>query len=488
MRALRDIRLGWGHLGLIACISLAASAAILLGGGGRSDAQLAALAALHNPGTVTVAGARQTNPGGSGGSGSGGGSGGGGQSGGGSSNGGSTPVSNLGGGGSSDPNGGSSPAGGSTTTTTTSTTTTPDPDAGLPKVKHVFEIALSTPSYQAAFDSKTNAPYLSSLVKQGTILNHFDSLGAGSELADYLAMVGGQKPNADTAAGCPKVTTFSHAKVDKAGNVSGTGCLYPQSVTSIGYQAEFEAQTWGAYVEDQGGNCEHVNPGASQSVAIPGTDPGYDSLHNPFVYFDGLLSDGSCAAGDEDLTKLPKALSKKTLTPNFVYVAPDSCADGDPQLEDPSTTSTTTGTDTTTDTTTTTGATSTGTTTSTTTAVPNTLDNQICPSGESSGIAAEDAFLKTWVPKILASAAYKDDGVLVIAFAGSGSTSSTTPIRTGALVISKYTKRGAAVSQSFGPYSLLRSVSDMLNYPSEAQASTAKSFAKLVLRQTASIR
>jgi hypothetical protein len=103
-----------------------------------------------------------------------------------------------------------------------------------------------------------------------------------------------------------------------------------------------------------------------------------------------------------------------------------------------------------------------------------------CPSGPV-GIAAEDAFLKTWVPKVLHSSAYRKDGVLVIAFSGDGIKASGPAAKTGALVLSRWTKGGAKVSAPYSPYSLLRSVEDMLRYERLAAAANAKSFAAAVL-------
>jgi hypothetical protein len=102
-----------------------------------------------------------------------------------------------------------------------------------------------------------------------------------------------------------------------------------------------------------------------------------------------------------------------------------------------------------------------------------------CPSGDPSGLAAEDAFLAAWVPRILGSAAYRDDGVLIIAFTGAGGRARAD---TGALVLSRWTPRGKRISTSYGAYSLLRSIEDMLDLAPLANAATAPSFARLVLR------
>jgi hypothetical protein len=86
------------------------------------------------------------------------------------------------------------------------------------------------------------------------------------------------------------------------------------------------------------------------------------------------------------------------------------------------------------------------------------------------------------VPRILHSSAYRKDGVLVIAFSGDGSKASGAAVKTGALVLSRWTKRGAKVAAPYTPYSLLRSIEDMLRYQRLAEAATAKSFAAAVFQ------
>lgn len=83
------------------------------------------------------------------------------------------------------------------------------------------------------------------------------------------------------------------------------------------------------------------------------------------------------------------------------------------------------------------------------------------------------------VPQILGSAAYKQDGVLVIAFAGD--THSGGPVRTGALVLSPEIHERRTLTQVYSPYSLLRSVEDMLGYTPLAHAASAASFAATLL-------
>jgi phosphatidylinositol-3-phosphatase len=102
-----------------------------------------------------------------------------------------------------------------------------------------------------------------------------------------------------------------------------------------------------------------------------------------------------------------------------------------------------------------------------------------CPGGEPAGLAAEDAFLKQWVPQITGSAAYRADGVLIIAFAGTRSAGH--PVTTGALVLSRHTARDKRIATAYDPYALLRSVEDMLNDTPLARAAKVPSFATKVL-------
>jgi hypothetical protein len=410
-------------------------------------------------------------------------------------------------------------SGGSGDNTSTNTGAAPSPDAGLPSVGHVFLLTLSAPGYADAFSQGSDAPYLRSLVRKGVLLSHFNSLGHG-ELADELAMVSGQAPNADTSAGCPTFREYpATASADTQGLVAGKGCVYPDSALTLGDQVTSDGKVWGAYIDAMGKTtCQHPNSNASTGLALPGTGPGYDVAHNPFVFFHSLLDAGDCFNDDHDLGKLAPALSSASRTPRFTVVAPDACADGDPVTVQPAagtgTTTGTTTTGTTTTGTTTAGATSAGATTTasgtattittassatpsatvsgtatatttstgTTTSTTSTSSSPAaagCPAGQPSGLQAEDAFLKQWTPAITRSAAYRHDGVLVIAFAGTRSTGH--PVRTGALVLSPHTHANTTVATAYTPYSLLRSIEDMLNDAPLAHATKAPSFAKAVL-------
>jgi hypothetical protein len=69
----------------------------------------------------------------------------------------------------------------------------------------------------------------------------------------------------------------------------------------------------------------------------------------------------------------------------------------------------------------------------------------------------------------------------MIVFAKAPAANGSGPVRTGALVLSPKVKRDSTVSTRYGPYSVLRSVEDLLGYTPLVHAKTAKSFAGLAV-------
>ncbi len=107
-----------------------------------------------------------------------------------------------------------------------------------------------------------------------------------------------------------------------------------------------------------------------------------------------------------------------------------------------------------------------------------------CRDGRPGGLTSADAFLRTWVPKILASPAYKSGGLLVIALdeaeASGGNADASaccgTPAspnsekpgisgpgggKVGALLVSPFIKAGGTDSTPYNHYSLLCSVENL---------------------------
>ena len=75
------------------------------------------------------------------------------------------------------------------------------------------------------------------------------------------------------------------------------------------------------------------------------------------------------------------------------------------------------------------------------------------------GPAQADKFLSDWVPKILASPAYQQDGLLIITFGEATPGVNGAPV--GTLLLSKFLTPGSTNGGSFNPYSIFRTVEDL---------------------------
>jgi phosphatidylinositol-3-phosphatase len=211
----------------------------------------------------------------------------------------------------------------------------------------------------------------------------------------------------------------------------------------------------------------HPNSNALDDTPLPGTVSQYATRHNPFIYFHSLLDLGDCSSDDVTLDRLPNDLRSISKTPSFAFVAPGACDDAaalacpasssTPSVSTPSVSTSS-------------GSTPSVSAPSGTTTTP---DQPV-------GLAAEDAFLKLWVPKILGSPAYARDGALMIVFTASppatGHASTDHPVRTGALILSRFARAARTLTGAYDPYSVLRSVEELFGYTLLAHARDAKSF------------
>jgi len=321
-----------------------------------------------------------------------------------------------------------------------------EPEAG--PVKHVFVISLTSPGYEQSLGEQSQMPYLSTTLRpQGELLSNYALLDDGA-LPNGIAAISGQPPNTVTAEGCPGYEAFSSVKANSNGVLAGAGCVYPVETLTVADQLTSGQLTWRAYAEgmvDEAGkpaNCVSPGPGEPSTSAEPG---GYAASQNPFAYFHSLLDLGDCSANDLPLDQLSKDLGKTEKTPSYSFIAPTPCNAG---------------------------------------AVGQ------CPAGATEGAANADAFLSTWVPKILASPAYKADGVLIITFssinppAPDAPAPAGDPLRTGALLLSPFVTPGGTDSAAYDPYSLLRASEEFfaLNPLGLAAAAKTKSFATSLLQ------
>jgi phosphatidylinositol-3-phosphatase len=251
----------------------------------------------------------------------------------------------------------------------------------LPAIKHVFVVMLSDEPYASAFGPASTAHYLTgTLEKQGALFERYYAV-AHEGLADGIALLSGQGPTEATAANCPVYEPIAQPKSGSDGQVLGKGCTYPSSTPTLMSQLTSKRLHWRAYVEGLGGGggvassvgrsaglqaCAHPAAGAADPSASASAV--YETWRNPFVYFSSVLSKG-CSSDDVGIGALSKDLSSASRTPSFSYIAPGPCSDGSPAP---------------------------------------------CAAGKSSGMGPAGSFLKRVVPEILASSAYKQNGLLVI--------------------------------------------------------------------------
>ncbi|RDS83488.1 phosphoesterase [Dyella psychrodurans] len=252
----------------------------------------------------------------------------------------------------------------------------------LPPVRHVFIIMLENESYQVTFNPQSPAPYLSrELPKLGALLPNYYGIGHYS-LDNYVAMISGQAPNPATQADCDTFSEFAPtaSKPDANGQLPGDGCVYPKSVRTIANQLADAGLNWKAYMEDMGldpareaATCAHPAIGAIDGTEHAAPNDQYATKHNPFVYFHAIIDDKkNCDTHVVNLDHLTHDLARIDSTPNFVYITPNLCHDG---------------------------------------------HDAPCKDGKQpGGLISADAFLNTWVPRIVQSPAFKKDGLLIVTF------------------------------------------------------------------------
>lgn len=245
---------------------------------------------------------------------------------------------------------------------------------------HVFVIVLENQPYDTTFGAQSPAPYLAhELVPQGALLRQYFGIGHYS-LGNYIAMISGQAPNPATQADCSVFSEFvASAPMNADGQLPGEGCVYPASVKTLADQLDAAGKSWKGYMEDMGRDaarepaaCGRVAIGAKDVTNHAAENDQYADKHNPFVYFHSIIDDiERCEKHVVNLDALATDLQQTAATPNYVYITPNLCHDG---------------------------------------------HDAPCKNGEPGGLVSADTFLRSWVPRILESPAFKQDGLLVITF------------------------------------------------------------------------
>jgi LPXTG-motif cell wall-anchored protein len=324
--------------------------------------------------------------------------------------------------------------------------------AALPPVKHVFVVVLENENHDTTFGPNSKAPYLANdVTDMGQHLTQYYGIGHFS-LDNYIAMVSGQAPNPQTQGDCPIFTEMLPGVVGPDGQAIGQGCVHPTAVKTIGDQLTAKGLTWKAYLESMGTACRHPDINTQDNTQTAKKGDQYAARHNPFVYFHSIIDTPACAANDVDLQSLTGDLASPAKTASLSMIVPDLCHDG---------------------------------------------HDEPCVDGQPGGLVSANRFLEEWIPKILASAAYRDGGLLVIMFDEAKNSDTTaccgempgpnSPLpgqqgpgggRVGAVLISQFIKPGAVNATPYNHYSLLRSVEDLfgLEHLGMAGAADLKAF------------
>ncbi len=342
-----------------------------------------------------------------------------------------------------------------------------------PKIHHVFVIVLENEDYKSTFGDPSADPYLAqTLPAEGALLQDYYATGHESN-DNYISLVSGQPPNLENQTDCQFFSDFVKAATLPGGVEAGEGCVYPSSVANIGTQLSGAGRKWKAYEEDMGNDpnrevaaCGHPAVGSRDETQKALSGDGYATRHDPFVYFHsvideqtycdkhvvalGTASGAMPAAALRGETGLATDLEHAATTPAFSFITPNLCDDGHD--------------------------------------FP--CKNQ--PSGPSA-LADIDAFLETWVPKIVGSPAFRQGGLLEITFDesdGPASDSSAcceerpgpgSPLpgitglgggRVGAVLISPYIKPGTVSTTPYNHYSSLASWESLLGLARLADAAT----------------
>ena len=354
----------------------------------------------------------------------------------------------------------------------------------LPPIRHVFVIMLENNDYSATFGNPTADEYLATtLPSDGMLISNYYGVGHFSN-DNYTGFISGQPPNEDNQADCVGgFVNFPSGDSESSDIQQGAGCVYPSDVLTLANQLDAEGLTWKGYMEDMGNdtsreaaNCGHPVVGAHDPSFVAEASDGYATRHDPFVYFHSIIdnttecNDNVVPLGDTSgnlpagalpgTTGLVTDLESVSTTPNFSFIAPNLCDDGH---DYPCTNTTGAG------------------------------------QGGGSSVADTNQWLETWVPIILNSPAFKQDGLLEITFdeaeqgpvgldtsvccgetvgpaAASGGNGESGPGggKVGAVLISPFITAGSVPPKKYlyNHYSSLASIEDIFGLPHLGEAQT----------------
>ena len=305
------------------------------------------------------------------------------------------------------------------------------------RIKHVFVISLASSGYEAAFGATPQMPYLAATLRpQGDLLSDY-SLLDDAALPNSIAAVSGQPPTRRR----PRPDCPDYGKLRLPGRNADPG-------RPARHRPVHLARLHGGHGRPETGTARQLRLPAARRRRRHRRSAATRRRLNPFVYFHSLLDLGDCAANDvpadrtrkgpeegeddaELLLHLPQPLQRRRHRPvrrRARPTAPPRPTPSSPKL----------------------------------------------------------------VPKILASPAYKKDGLLIVTFGQANPAPidpatapgpAGDPLKVGALLVSPFVTPGATDAVAYDPYSLLRSTEDLfgLAHLAKADGAKVKSFAPALL-------
>lgn len=232
--------------------------------------------------------------------------------------------------------------------------------AGAQRIGHVWLIMLENHSYAENFGTVAKSSvathpqlqYLAdTLPSEGALLTNYFGIAHPSN-SNYTALLSGQPPNIGffRFRGCEKIgitglggfctgtqynclyyTNFELKRTTSDGVGVGQGCVYPSSIHDIGTQLRSAQLTVKAYQEDMPKPCDHPAIGAYDASSVA---PGYETGNNPFLYFDNWINHPTvCQRDDVPLNRntfepLVSDLQSIGTTPNLSWIGLNLCDGG----------------------------------------------------------------------------------------------------------------------------------------------------------------
>jgi YVTN family beta-propeller protein len=171
------------------------------------------------------------------------------------------------------------------------------PTPNVPGYQHVFLFYFENQDFNQIVGNTKQAPYLNSLLRQGSLLSQFYAEEHPSD-ANYLALAGG--------------SAFGIPLDDPAEENS----QYTINARNIGDLAASAGESWKTYLQSANGPCDDT------------VHTYYWDDDQPMMYFGDVRGrPASCASHVVPLESLPSDLASVATTPNFAWISPDDCSD-----------------------------------------------------------------------------------------------------------------------------------------------------------------